>query len=61
MNVQPARQPKLRQTEYGPERRCSKCGEYWPADDEFFHRCRTGLASACKACTAESRKSRARP
>lgn len=28
----------LMETELGLERRCNKCGEWWPLDGEFFHR-----------------------
>lgn len=37
----------------GPERRCVRCGEYWPADTEFFYRRGDGLHSWCKACCTE--------
>lgn len=40
-------------TELGVEKRCPKCGEYLPADAEFWHRnsaSKDGLYSYCKAC-----------
>ena len=39
-----------------PEKFCKKCGEWWPADGEFFfRRARNpdGLDWACRACVAE--------
>lgn len=39
-----------------PEKRCSNCFEYLPADHEFFHRdCRRtdDLMNWCKCCCAE--------
>lgn len=57
MSTQPnPQQPRLRQTEYGPEKRCTRCDEWWPADSEFFHIRLGQLISACKACCNESRK-----
>ena len=50
MNVQPTQQPKLRETWYGPEKQCTRCGEWWPADAEFFHVRLGQLVAACKAC-----------
>lgn len=36
------------------ERRCVRCGEWWPADEEFFYRLSDGrLHSYCKACCTE--------
>lgn len=37
---------------------CRKCGEYWPADEEFFTlSSKTGkVQSPCKACIDESRQ-----
>ena len=46
-------------TELGEEKRCTRCGDYWPADGEFFgHQPnnRNGLSSQCRACLAESRR-----
>jgi hypothetical protein len=47
---------KTRNTELGPEKLCSKCNEYWPADKEFFYtnkKAKDGLYHWCKACYAE--------
>lgn len=36
------------------EKRCARCGEWWPADEEFFHRLGgRRLHSYCKACVTE--------
>jgi hypothetical protein len=40
-------------TELGEERRCMSCGEFWPADTEFFDfkmSSRDGLSMRCIAC-----------
>ena len=37
----------------GREKQCSRCGEWWPADTEFFYRNGAGLHSYCKACVLE--------
>lgn len=40
-------------TELGDEKRCMACGEYWPADHEFFNTMRSGrdgLTPRCIAC-----------
>ena len=40
-------------TEVGEEKRCMACGDYWPADDEFFapmRSSRDGLTPRCIAC-----------
>lgn len=45
---------QTQQTDLGTELRCSKCGEYWPMDSEFFFRSRRdGFRSPCKACYYE--------
>jgi len=39
------------------EKFCRRCGEWWPADDEFFFRNASnpdGLAYSCKACYFET-------
>lgn len=39
-----------------PEQTCTKCGESWPADTEFFYadkRKPLGLSLTCKACYEE--------
>ncbi|URL05938.1 hypothetical protein L4F92_07605 [Avibacterium sp. 21-595] len=41
------------ETELGIELKCSCCGEFYPADKEFFYRCnksKWGFHSWCKAC-----------
>jgi hypothetical protein len=49
------RSGKYRLADYGLEQRCTTCGEYWPADTEFFYpRGATRLASECKACFCET-------
>lgn len=43
-------------TELGIERVCTRCGEAWPYDAEFFHRHPKGflgLGPMCRACRAE--------
>lgn len=40
-------------TEIGPERRCSKCLEYWPDDAEFFYTKKRKTQQPCKACYSE--------
>lgn len=56
-----SQQPPLRQTWYGMEKQCSRCGEWWPADAEFFNYRLGRLVAACKACSLESRKRRTKP
>lgn len=37
------------------EQQCIKCGEWWYADEEFFHHhlsASSGLSPYCKACTS---------
>lgn len=46
-------------TDLGLEKRCSRCGEYWPADTGFFlQRAESGdgLHNWCKACLADWRQ-----
>lgn len=46
-------------TEIGLEKKCGRCGEYWPADGEFWYSEGTrGLSKWCKACYEEWRKER---
>lgn len=45
-----ARTSRYRETELGIEARCSKCGEFWPADGEFFFTCKGRVHSWCKDC-----------
>jgi hypothetical protein len=45
-----------RLTDIGPEKRCLTCGEYWPADLEFFDPAkstRDRLSMRCVACIKE--------
>jgi hypothetical protein len=45
--------PKIRESELGLEKYCFTCGEFWPADEEFFGPSKTSkdrLALRCKAC-----------
>lgn len=44
------------QTQWGLEKRCSKCQEYWPADTEFFSPNNGGLHAHCKGCQAEKKR-----
>lgn len=47
---------KYRLTAVGLEMRCPRCGDYWPADTEFFYSriCEPcGLFQWCKACYME--------
>ena len=44
---------KHKMTELGLERKCSRCQEFWPCDDEFFHASGNGFHSYCKACVSE--------
>lgn len=40
------------------QKRCTSCGEYWPADTEFFYgtiKKTTVLHCYCKACYTEKR------
>ncbi|BEH14293.1 hypothetical protein [Marinobacter shengliensis] len=45
--------PKTITTELGTERRCTKCGDYWPDDAEFFYTRRGRSHQPCKACYAQ--------
>jgi hypothetical protein len=39
-----------------PEKTCTRCGDDWPADTEFFRRLSSGrLAPWCRACEAEQK------
>jgi|EP01034_Spumella_vulgaris_P030796 hypothetical protein len=45
-----------RWSEIGQEKRCITCGEYWPADSEFFEaakKTRDRLSQRCIACIVE--------
>jgi hypothetical protein len=47
---------EVRTTELGDERRCTCCGEFCPADREFFNtRADNGrMQSWCRACCADA-------
>lgn len=42
------------------EKSCSRCGEFWPADTEFYQTTsepgRVGLGTYCKACMVEYKR-----
>ena len=43
-------------TELGAEKQCITCGEFWPADTEFFEpkqKTRDRLSTRCIACVKE--------
>ncbi|WP_283445265.1 hypothetical protein [Noviherbaspirillum suwonense] len=42
-------------TELGPEQACRRCGEFWPADAEFFITCKGRLQTLCRACNSRER------
>lgn len=48
---------QYRESDLGIEKRCTRCGEFWPVDDEFFSVQREpggARASAyCRACFIE--------
>lgn len=47
----------MRDTEFGPEKFCNQCQEWWPATDEFFFKSSKGyLRSPCKACIDDKRR-----
>ena len=50
-----------RETEYGPERQCSKCREWWFRDEEFFHRIGGYLRNECRACANDRRNAKRVP
>jgi hypothetical protein len=45
-------------TEIGREARCIKCGEFWPADLEFFYFKKGVPHSWCKACYTQWKRER---
>lgn len=45
----------FRETELGLERRCSRCGEFWPFDEEFFRMKNGKPLPRCLACDHEDR------
>lgn len=40
-------------TELGKEKRCYRCGDYWPADREFFYYRNGKPHDMCRACENE--------
>lgn len=42
----------------GLERRCPRCGEYWPFDTEFWALAPDGVQSSCKCCQIEMKQAR---
>ncbi len=44
------------------EKQCTKCGDWWPADNEFFFttgtRAKKKLHSWCKACYLEEKRAK---
>ena len=56
--------PQKTVTELGEEKRCMSCGEYWPADAEFFEAMRSsrdGWSPRCIACIRAKIWQRTRP
>lgn len=47
------RRSRYRTTELGVEALCSRCEEWWPADQDFFYFQRGKPHSWCKACLME--------
>jgi hypothetical protein len=48
------RRSETRESELGKEKYCFTCGEFWPADEEFFDRSKSSkdkLAPRCIACS----------
>lgn len=49
---------RVNTVDYGlptPEKKCPKCGEWWPADADFYQKClsrpgKMGIQSWCRAC-----------
>jgi len=50
-----ARASRFREAELGRECRCSRCREWWPADEEFFYIHNGAPHCYCKACYIEQR------
>lgn len=44
------------ETELGDEVICAKCGDFWPADPEFFYFSNGKPHSWCKACYVNNPK-----
>lgn len=52
---------KTIETELGIEKQCTACGEFWPADKEFFYSAGNGrLMAQCIACCEERKRQRRR-
>jgi len=47
---------RLALTELGNEQQCRRCGELWPADEEFYVVRNNSLGYECKACISERRR-----
>lgn len=49
-----------RETDLGIEKQCTRCGEFWPVDDEFYSVQREAdgarASSMCRACFVEHYK-----
>jgi hypothetical protein len=45
-------------SELGLVKRCTRCGEWWPADGEFYWKDKGVLHSWCKACITEWKRDR---
>lgn len=43
--------------ELGEEQLCSRCGESWPTDTEFYPVSATSMGYECRACNSERRRS----
>lgn len=53
------RPAETRQAETGPEQQCNDCGEWLPADVEFFYTNSHGrLATSCKVCQLTADRAR---
>jgi hypothetical protein len=48
------------ESELGEEVKCAKCGDFWPADPEFFYLSNGRLHSWCKACYVNDPKTLAK-
>ncbi|SFQ46600.1 hypothetical protein SAMN05216229_12350 [Geopseudomonas sagittaria] len=49
----------VRETEYGPEKLCTVCREWWPADTGFFgvrHDRGCRLTGRCRACDSQRKR-----
>lgn len=44
--------------ELGAQKRCTKCGSWWPLDDEFWYRNHGAWHPWCRACHREARTMR---